>query len=249
MGATPEQILDAEVKSIEHFFIPFLDDMPEDERRAIFERMAAEGVAFAPNLMLSTRAELMPNGYIEAFFADEDNVIEPRRAYLSRFMMIDWREQLAQDRSEGRKDFFRRAIHSFVRDAKEMRAAGVRLLPATDTAVLMVFPGWALHEEIELYVELLDFEPSEAIEAASRSAAEFMGVGDEVGTIAPGMRADLVVLNADPADDIRNTRDIDAVVLRGRVFDRAALDGLLESVASAPDILENDWIRVRAADE
>jgi hypothetical protein len=72
-----------------------------------------------------------------------------------------------------------------------------------------------------------------------------MGVADQVGTIARGQRADLVLLTADPLADIANTTAIEAVFLRGRAFDRAALDDLIASVASEDDIATNDWPRLR----
>lgn len=238
-----DDILRSETKSIEHFFIPFLDDMPAEERRHYFEAFAEKGVAFAPNMHLYVDSEQTPNAEIRAFLDDESNSIDPRRAYLSKYMLTDWREQLEQDRSDDRKDFFRRLMPSLVRDIKEMRAAGVTILPSTDTAVVFIFPGWALQEEIARYVELLDFTPAEAIEAATRQAAEFMGVGDSVGTIEPGKVADLLLLEANPLEDIRNTQRIDSLILRGRVFDRGALLDLLESVRDEPDVQYDDWGR------
>lgn len=236
-------ILAAGTKSIEHFFIPFLDDMPVEERRRYFEEFADRGIAFAPNMHLYADSEQTPNKEILAFLADESNTIDPRRAYLSKYMLADWREQLQQDRSDGRKEFFRRLMPSVIRDIKEMRASGVTILPSTDTAVVFIFPGWALQEEIARYVDLLDFTPLEAIEAATRESADFMGVGDKVGTISPGKVADLLLLRANPLDDIRNTQKIDAVFLGGRVYDRAGLDAILESVKSEPDVTYDDWGR------
>jgi imidazolonepropionase-like amidohydrolase len=109
--------------------------------------------------------------------------------------------------------------------------------------VSFIFPGWALQEELALYVEKLDYTPREAIEAITRESAEFMEVRDTVGTIEPGQRADLVLLNANPLDDIHNTKEIEAVFLRGRHLGRAALDSTLESVKSEPDVLRDDWGR------
>lgn len=236
-------ILRSDTKSIEHFFIPFLDDMPSEERRVYFESLTENGVAFAPNLHLFTDSEQTSNEVIRTFLDDESNSIDPRRAYLSKYMLKDWREQLEQDRNDDRKDFFRRLMPSLIRDVKEMRAAGVRILPSTDTAVVFVFPGWALQEEIALYVDLLGFSPQEAIEAATRQAAEFMGVGDAVGTIEPGKVADLLLLEANPLEDIRNTQRIDSVILRGNVYDKNALARMLDSIKDEPDIQFDDWGR------
>lgn len=238
-----DKLLDARIASIEHFFIPFLDDMPEEQRRYYFESFADQGVAFVPNLYLFTVSELTENADIQHFLDQGGERVDPRRAYISKYMLKDWQEQLDQDRSDDRKGFFRRLMPSLLRDIREMRAAGVKILPGTDTAVVFIFPGWALQEEIALYVDLLGFKPQEAIEAATRETAEFMGVGNLVGTISPGKRADMLLLNSNPLQDIRNTRDIDSVILRGRVLDRDALDSLLAETANEPDIIEDDWGR------
>ena len=238
-----EQIVEAHTASIEHFFIPFLDDVPAAERNAFFRELADTGAVFVPNLYLNAKAELVPNSEILEFLDDDGNQLDPRRAMLSKYLLKDWREQLQQDRSDDRKEFFRRLMRSVIRDAKEMRAAGVPVLPGTDTAVLFVFPGWALQEELALYVDLLGFTPAEAMEAASREAAEYMGVGDVVGTVEAGKRADLLLLDADPLADIRNTARIDTVFQMGRMLDSAAIADLLDSVRSAPDVLEDTWGR------
>jgi len=75
--------------------------------------------------------------------------------------------------------------------------------------------------------------PLEALRAATYNPAEFFNALDSLGTVSRGKLADLVLLEADPLADIRNTRRISAVVANGRVFDRAALDGLLNHVATA----------------
>ena len=72
-----------------------------------------------------------------------------------------------------------------------------------------------VHTEMALLVEHCGFTPIEAIHAATEVGAAAMGQGDVAGTIAPGKRADLVVLTADPAADIHNTTKIDFVVKHG----------------------------------
>ena len=67
----------------------------------------------------------------------------------------------------------------------------------------------------------------QAIHAASGRVTAFLGLADSLGTIAPGKFADLVILDADPVRDIRNTKRIRTVIYRGRVLDREALDLLL----------------------
>jgi len=82
-----------------------------------------------------------------------------------------------------------------------------------------------VHEELALLVDA-GFTPSAAIQAATRVPAEFLRLQD-AGTVQQGKRADLVLLSANPLDDIHNTTKIDAVVLRGQMLNRARLDALL----------------------
>ena len=126
---------------------------------------------------------------------------------------------------------------------REMHEAGVRLMTGSDVAVLNVFPGMSIHEELRLFVDSVGMSPMEALASATRKPAEWLGLGDSVGTIEPGKVADLVLLDGDPLADINHTRRISAVVLRGKVFQRSELDALLAGVAVMPDRRSNDWVR------
>ena len=100
-----------------------------------------------------------------------------------------------------------------------MSEAGVRIAFGTDGG-----SPWAAHQEIKDMVTA-GLTTSEAIVAATSTSAEFLGVAEDVGTIATGHSADFIVLDANPLDDITNTRQIDSVYLRGDAVDRAALSG------------------------
>jgi imidazolonepropionase-like amidohydrolase len=98
-----------------------------------------------------------------------------------------------------------------------MHERGVPIGAGTDTPINYSLPGYALHSELEMLVRA-GLPPLEAIRAATIRPAEFFGLEARMGTIAPGMRADLVLLTADPLADISNTRRIEAVVTRGRLL-------------------------------
>jgi imidazolonepropionase-like amidohydrolase len=113
-----------------------------------------------------------------------------------------------------------------------MHRAGVPFLAGTDTAPgIYVMPGFSLHDELANFVEA-GFTAMEALQTATSNPAIFLGKKD-AGTVAAGSVADLVLLTANPLDDIRNTRKIGAVVANGRFFDRAALDHMLAQVEVA----------------
>ena len=109
---------------------------------------------------------------------------------------------------------------------RRLHDAGVRILAGSDTPVLFTYPGESLLRELELLVEA-GLTPLDALRAATLEPAAFLGL-DDAGAIEPGYAADLVLLSADPLADIRATRRVDGVVLRGRWLDRAALDALAD---------------------
>jgi imidazolonepropionase-like amidohydrolase len=107
-----------------------------------------------------------------------------------------------------------------------MERAEVRILAGTDSPMPLVYPGWAVHKELELLVES-GLSAAEALRSATIWPAEFLNVNQSRGSIAVGKDADLVLLDADPLREIGNTRLIHAVVLEGRLLLRADLDALL----------------------
>lgn len=116
--------------------------------------------------------------------------------------------------------------------AKVMHQHGVEFLTGTDAAAPYVIPGFSLHDELDILVQA-GFNPMEALQAATRNSAKFLGRLDSLGTVETGKIADLVLLDANPLEDIRHAQKILAVVLDGRYFDRAALDKLLADVEAA----------------
>ncbi len=100
--------------------------------------------------------------------------------------------------------------------AGRMHAAGVPIGAGTDTPIGLSIPGYSLHTELERLVEA-GLTPLEALEAATVRPAEFFSLDDEMGIIEIGRRADLVLLDADPLEDIANTRRISAVFARGEL--------------------------------
>lgn len=98
-----------------------------------------------------------------------------------------------------------------------MHAAGVPIGTGTDTPIAVSLPGDSLHTELERLVEA-GLTPLEAIESATIRPAEFFSLQDEMGTIEVGRKADLVLLEHDPLENISNTRAIAAVVARGKLL-------------------------------
>ena len=122
---------------------------------------------------------------------------------------------------------------------KELEVVGmlhktrVRFLAGTDTpAGVYVFPGFSLHEELQRFMAA-GFTPLEALQIATINPARFFGLENQLGAIEKGRLADLVLLSANPLEDIANTQKIAGVVVNGRYFNRTELDQMLGRVEAA----------------
>ncbi|HEX6048725.1 MAG TPA: amidohydrolase family protein, partial [Gemmatimonadaceae bacterium] len=111
----------------------------------------------------------------------------------------------------------RAMLEQRLRQVAAMHEAGVGILTGTDAPLRNSPPGFGLHEEFVLLARG-GMTPFEILRAATLGAARFLGATDSLGTIAAGRLADLVLLEADPLRDIRNTRRIAAVMANGRLY-------------------------------
>jgi imidazolonepropionase-like amidohydrolase len=94
--------------------------------------------------------------------------------------------------------------------------------------------GFGLHNELGLFVSA-GFSPLEALQAATLNPSVYFGKAADLGTVEVGKLADLVILEANPLDDIRNTGRIAGVVTAGRYLDREELDRLLSEAAGSSE--------------
>jgi len=127
----------------------------------------------------------------------------------------DWREPptwYKPDVAERDLRFARYTLEMIQR----MHRAGVPIGAGTDTPIAYALPGYSLHNELEILVAA-GLTPLDALGSATVVPARFFSLEDSMGTIAPGMKADLVLLDANPLEDIRHTRLIHRVIARGRV--------------------------------
>lgn len=115
----------------------------------------------------------------------------------------------------------------------QMHRAGVSFLAGTDTPPgVFIFPGFSLHEELQRFVAA-GFTPLEALQTATVNPAKFLRMDDRLGTIEKGRLADMVLLDANPLDDISNTQKIVAVIVNGRYLSRDDLDKMLVGAEEA----------------
>jgi len=203
-----------------------VDSFSNEKAAALFARFKKNGTWQCPTLTVLRSL---------AFLDDKDFTNDPRLKYMPRQIRNSW--DPANDfrmRTMTPEDFAnaKRAFQKYLEVVGGLRRAGVDIIAGTDTLNPYCFPGFSLHDEMTLLVGA-GLSPLEALQAATRNAARFLGKLDSLGTIETGKIADLVLLDANPLDDIGNTKKINAVVMNGRLLDRKALDQMLNQVEAA----------------
>jgi imidazolonepropionase-like amidohydrolase len=157
---------------------------------------------------------------------------DPQLAFVPAATAKEWRNSLDDARMKQYAASLGRQTANDWKLTRELHRAGVSLLVGSDSLDPFVFPGQSLHQELAEFVRA-GFTPAEVLQTATRGAAEFLGRGQEFGTVETGKIADLVLLDANPLEDIANTRKVFAVIRGGQYLDRAALDAMLAKAKAA----------------
>ena len=113
---------------------------------------------------------------------------------------------------------------------KELHDAGVPVLLGTDSPQVFSVPGFSIHREMQVMVES-GLTPFQVLHSGTRAVADFLGAED-FGQVAEGQRADLVLLNANPLDDIGHFADSAGVMVNGQWLSRADIDARLAEIES-----------------
>jgi imidazolonepropionase-like amidohydrolase len=141
------------------------------------------------------------------------------------WFLTELRAEATKTMSDDEKQQVEKAAKGFDEmkiNVKKLKDAGVLLAAGTDAPYPGVFQGEGIHHELELLVAS-GFTPLEAIRTATFNAAKIMNADSEWGSLQAGRRANVLVVRGNPAERISDTRNVDAVILEGRVLDRAAL--------------------------
>ena len=112
---------------------------------------------------------------------------------------------------------------------RKMHTSGVMLLTGTDLGNPYVFPGFSVHDELELLVKA-GLTPAEALQTATINPARFLRIDESFGTVEVGKIADLVLLDANPLESISHTKEIFSVMLNGKLLIREVLQSMLADV-------------------
>lgn len=203
-----------------------------EEAPALFDRFARNGTWFTPTLGVSTFPYLTKLAGLAGGHTSDDRYASPHSRKLTREVLAKYRSELTPV-FIGR---YERTFDEYLKLVALMHKAGVALLAGSDFATSVIRPGFDLHEELRLLVTA-GLPPVEALRTATSNPARCLGQRD-LGTIEAGRRADLVLLDRNPLQDVRNTQTIRAVIRDGKLLAREALEDLL---ASAETILRLFW--------
>jgi imidazolonepropionase-like amidohydrolase len=206
--------------------LSLLRTFSEEKGAALFSRLARNGTWQTPTLTVLRSI---------AYLDDPSFTNDPRLKYVPAPVRRSWdpsrdfrfRTRTAEDYANSKLGF-RKSLEI----VGAMHRAGVRILAGTDVANPYCFPGFSLHDELRLLVEA-GLKPMDALQAATRNPAESAGLLGSLGTVEVGKLADLVLLDADPLQEIGNTGAIRAVIANGRLLDREALDAMLARAEAA----------------
>jgi imidazolonepropionase-like amidohydrolase len=160
----------------------------------------------------------------EGFFLNDSQM-----KYIPQSTRDRWHQTFAQIRrvslnAENRKRWEMRS-----RIVGMMHRAGVQLIAGTDTGAVYVIPGFSMHDELQLMVEA-GLSNLTVLQSATINAVKFLGKEKDLGTIEKGKLADLVLLDGNPLENIKNTRRIAAVIVNGRYLPKETLQQMLDDV-------------------
>lgn len=220
-------------------------DLSEADQRLpkLVALMAENKVAFTPTMVVDVMAfELFDN---LPDWSEAPTFQRPDYSYVPLAYLASWKDTaggefgvVARARGvssvaeivpspEARAEIL--ALH--LKQLKALVEAGVPVLTGTDSSAVGVVWGFSIHDELGLFVKA-GLTPYQALEASTRIPSQVMGDPQEWGTIETGKRADMVLLDANPLEDIGNTRKIAGVMVRGRWLSRETLQGMLDELAA-----------------
>lgn len=191
-----------------------LDEHDPRMAQAIFAAMKQHGTWYVP-----THLTRWSDAYADDPSVRNDRLLRYLHPLMKRQWLEDVDELLAKHPGAEARETYRQFYRKGLQLTGEAHRAGVKVLAGTDYIVA----GADLHRELQQLASA-GLSPAEVLRAATFHSAEYFGLEQRYGTVAVGKVADLVLLEANPLEDVRNTQKISAVVFNGNLYDRPALD-------------------------
>lgn len=197
----------------------------EDKMAALAANFAANDVASSVTLSVTIN-RLRHMGNPERFWRSDE------AAYVPAETRAWWDDSAAAAGPALSADALRDARRGQLAFVKELHDAGATLLIGTDTPNPFVVQGFAMHDELDSFIEA-GIPTAEVLEIATAGAADFLGEEDNFGRVTEGLRADLILVRGDPRENVRLLRKPAYVIAQGTVYSRRDLETMLDEVASA----------------
>ena len=198
-------------------------DYSEQKAVELFARLIKNNTFVCPTLAVWSEI---------AFRSKEEVANDPRLKYIPSWKADSWSQLAMEIEKEKLLAILKSNRQKSLDIVGAMNRAGVELLAGTDSGMPYCIPGFSLHDELALFVQA-GLSPMEALRTATYNPAKFFDMLDSLGTIEQGKIADLVLLEANPLEDIRNTRKIAAVVIGGKILEKTDLQDILDKVEAA----------------
>ncbi|HBX67115.1 MAG: amidohydrolase [Balneola sp.] len=196
----------------------------EDTARVFYQRLVEEEVYVIPTLHIDN---------ILSFLHEVDHTDDEYLKYIPEDIQETYQRRVrsAQRRDAEAIQFEKELNDLFKKITGDMQAAGIKILAGSDAGAYnsYVYPGISLHKELQEFVSS-GLTPLEALQASSLNGSLFFGDYDQTGSINIGKQADLLILNANPLSDIKNTEQIYSVVSNGKHYDKGELEKILEEM-------------------
>jgi imidazolonepropionase-like amidohydrolase len=190
-----------------------LDEVNPQELQKVYERIRASGVTLCPTVVTFKTLTNIDTYWDGSF---------PRSEYISPSVIDTWKSLWTQQGNL--PDFI---WQNWMRMVVDLNKAGVPLMIGTDLMLPGIIPGYSTQEEMVIWQEA-GIPPADILRSATIVPAQFMDLGDRIGSITEGKTASMVLVRANPLKDIRNAQQIESVFLRGQYFSREDLDQMLE---------------------
>ena len=201
-----------------------LKSFDQSSAMTVYKTMARNGTAVTPTLSIS---------YITAYLDKDDHKNDVYLQYIGKGLQrtYNWRVQRAAQDSKEAIDMRHQVFEKSASLLPMLHKAGVTILAGTDAGYLNSFdyPGLGLHHELEMMVQY-GLTPLQALQASVINGPAFFNKQNEYGAIEKNKRADILVLDENPLQNISATQSINAVIVNGKLFSRQMLDALLVDI-------------------
>jgi hypothetical protein len=204
--------------------IQLLDNFSQQKASLLFNHLIKNDTWICPTLAIY---DLLFYNFYEIDSSDYRLNYIP--TYWKKVSWLPYLRDMLHDKTEKDKSQAKRTFERHIEVVNKLHDSGIKLLAGTDTASPFNLPGFSLHKELFLLTKA-GLTNIEALRTATLNPAIFLGMQDSLGTIAEGKIADLVVLDANPIEDIQNIKNINSVIINGNLLNRNDLDRMLEDL-------------------